>query len=239
MVTSSAGTATHGHNGYRFHVETPKVLRVAVVGGHGKVALLLAPALVAAGDEVTAIYRNPAHTADVEATGAHGLVADVETLGIEELAALFAGHDAIVWSAGAGGGNPTRTYAVDRDAAIRSMDAAVRAEVRRYVMVSYFGARPDHGVPPDRGFFAYAQAKATADAYLATTALDWTILGPSGLTDDPGTGRIEVGGDSGAVSRADVAGVVAAVLRDESTVRRTIWFNNGDTPIADALRRTA
>jgi uncharacterized protein YbjT (DUF2867 family) len=214
------------------------VQRIAVIGGHGKVALLLAPLLVAAGDEVTAIYRNPSHTAEVEATGARGVVADVETLGVEEIAALLAGHDAVVWSAGAGGGNPVRTKAVDEDAAIRSMDAAVSAEVRRYVMVSYFGARLDHGTPPSSGFYAYASAKAAADEYLRGTALDWTILGPSGLTLDPPTGKIETaeqGATSGRVSRADVAAVIVAVLRDDTTIGRTIRFNNGATPIASAL----
>lgn len=214
-------------------------LRVAIIGGHGKVALRVEPLLVAAGDEVTAIYRNAGHTADVEATGAHGVVADVETMGTEELAELLAGHDAVVWSAGAGGGNPERTYAVDRDAAIRSMDAAEQAGLRRYVMVSYFGAGPDHGASPGSSFFAYAEAKAAADAYLAASGLDWTILGPSGLTLDPGTGRIETaaqGATSGQVSRDDVAAVIAAVLPEKATIHRTIEFSNGETPIAEAIR---
>jgi uncharacterized protein YbjT (DUF2867 family) len=213
--------------------------RVAVIGGHGKVALLLAPLLVARGDTVTALYRNPGHTAEVEATGARGVVTDVELLGTEQLAGLLAGHDAVVWSAGAGGGNPARTYAVDRDAAIRSMDAAVAAGTRRYLMVSYFGARPDHGVPPDHGFFPYAQAKAAADTHLAASTLDWTILAPSGLTDDRPTGHIETaaaGATAGTVTRADVAAVIAAALHDATTIGRTIAFNNGPTAIAEALR---
>src|SRR5690554_304023 len=90
-------------------------------------------------------------------------------------AAAIEGHDALVWSAGAGGGNPTRTYAVDRDAAIRSMDAAARAGVERYVMVSYIGSSPDHGVPENDSFFAYAEAKAAADDYLRRSDLAWTI----------------------------------------------------------------
>jgi uncharacterized protein YbjT (DUF2867 family) len=212
--------------------------RIVVIGGHGKVALLLAPLLVADGDEVTAVHRNPAHTPDISRLGARSVVADLETLGVEEIAALLAGHDAVVWSAGAGGGNPARTRAVDRDAAIRSMDAAVEAGVRRYVMVSYFGARLDHGTPSVSGFYAYAEAKAAADEYLRGTALDWTILGPSGLTLDPPSGKIETaeqGATSGRVSRADVAAVIVAVLRDDATIGRTIRFNNGSTPIADAI----
>jgi uncharacterized protein YbjT (DUF2867 family) len=211
--------------------------RIAIIGGHGKVALLLAPLLVGRGDDVTSIIRNPAHAADVEATGATAVVADVEHLGTEALAELLAGHDAVVWSAGAGGGNPSRTRAVDRDAAIRSMDAAATAGVPRYVMVSYLGARTDHGVPEDNPFFHYAEAKAAADEHLRATNLDWTILGPSSLTAEPGTGRITLADhtESGSVSREDVAAVVAAALREPRTVREFVGFNQGGTPIAEAL----
>jgi uncharacterized protein YbjT (DUF2867 family) len=212
-------------------------MRVAVVGGHGKVALHLARLLGAGGYQVTAIVRNPAHTADVAATGATPVVADVEQLTVDELAAHLAGHDAVVWSAGAGGGDPARTYAVDRDAAIRSMAAAGAAGAGRYVMVSYLGARPDHGVPPDSGFFPYAEAKAAADAALQATDLAWTILQPSRLTDEPATGRIEVGADlrPGEVPREDVAAVAAGVLARPSTARTVIAFNTGSAPIADVL----
>ena len=97
--------------------------RILIIGGHGKVALLLAPLLVSRGDDVSSVIRNADHGADVSATGATPVVADVEALSLDELAALSTGYDAVVWSAGAGGGSPARTYAVDRDAAIRSMDA--------------------------------------------------------------------------------------------------------------------
>ncbi|MGW0173409.1 SDR family oxidoreductase [Rhodococcus sp. NPDC003322] len=213
--------------------------RVVVIGGHGKVALHLERMLAARGDTVTALIRNPEHAADVEATGARPVVADVENMSTEQIAEVLRGHDAVVWSAGAGGGSPARTYAVDRDAAIRSMDAAAAAGVRRYVMVSYLGSRPDHGVPEDNSFFAYAEAKAAADEYLRATDLDWTVLGPGTLTLDPGTGLVEVSPTPAAksVPREDVAAVVAATLADPTTVRRTIPFNSGQTPIAEALTR--
>jgi uncharacterized protein YbjT (DUF2867 family) len=212
--------------------------RIVIVGGHGKVALHLARILTDRGDQVTSVFRNPDHAADISATGARPVVADIETLDTDALAELLAGYDAVVFSAGAGGGNPDRTYAVDRDAAIRVIDAAGQTGVRRFVMVSYFGAGPNHGVPKDNSFFPYAEAKAAADAHLRASDLDWTVLGPGRLTLEPATGRIAVGGqgaEKGDVSREDVALVAAAVLHDDSTVRRTIEFNNGDLPIADAL----
>ncbi|WP_218683234.1 NAD(P)H-binding protein, partial [Microbacterium sp. BF1] len=88
--------------------------RIIVFGGHGRIALLLAPLLVARGDEVTGVIRNPDHSSDVEAGGAKALVADVESMDVEALAEIIRGHDAVVWSAGAGGGSAERTYAVDR-----------------------------------------------------------------------------------------------------------------------------
>ncbi len=181
------------------------------------------------------MFRNPGHTDEVAATGAKPVTADIEQLDTEALADLLAGHDAVVFSAGAGGGDPARTYAVDRDAAIRVIDAAARANVKRFVMVSYFGAGPNHGVSPEDSFFAYAEAKAAADAHLRATDLDWTVLGPGRLTLDSGTGHIEVDKAKGEVSRADVAAVVAAALQDDSTIGRTINFNNGEVPIAEAL----
>ena len=210
--------------------------RIVIIGGHGRVALLLAPLLVARGDEVTAVIRNPEHTAEVAATGAAVVVADLVNLDLAGIAAVLADHDAVVWSAGAGGGSPQRTYAVDRDAAILSIDAADEAGVDRYVMVSYFGAGSDHGVPAGDAFFAYAESKAAADAHLRDSSLAWTILGPSTLTFEPPTGRIDVDAElSGTVPRADVAAVIAAVLDDPGTVGRSIRFNTGDVPIVAAI----
>lgn len=210
--------------------------RVLIIGGHGKIALRLAPLLVERGDVVTSVIRNPDHADEVAATGAIPLVADVEHLDTAALGDVVQGQDAIVWSAGAGGGNPERTYAVDRDAAIRSMDAAKAEGVARYVMVSYLGAGTGHGVPEDSSFFPYAEAKTAADEHLRTSDLAYTILQPGPLTLDEPTGLIEVADPGeGRVSRADVAAVAAAVLADDSTVGRTIAFGNGRTPIAEAV----
>jgi len=214
--------------------------RIAIIGGHGKVALQLARLLSQDGTQVTALIRNPDHRDDVTAAGATPLVLDVEKSTTTELGDALTGHDAVVWSAGAGGGSAERTYAVDRDAAIRSMDAAAKAGVRRYVMVSYLGAGPDHGVPADNSFHAYAEAKAAADSYLRGSGLEWTILGPGTLTDGPGNGLInvdpaETSGGTG-TARANVALVAAAVLGLPQTTGRTIEFRDGTLPLAAALQ---
>ncbi|KFF59014.1 NAD-dependent dehydratase [Cryobacterium sp. MLB-32] len=211
--------------------------QIAIIGGHGKVALHLAKILTGTGHTVTSFIRNPDHAADVTASGATPLLADVETLAAEELADKLTGFDALVWSAGAGGGGAERTYAVDRDAAIRSMDAAHQSGVKRYVMVSYKGSRADHGASSEDPMFAYYEAKAAADDYLRAKDLAWTILGPSSLNLDSATGKIEVGADvpAGETSRENVALVVAAVLENPATVGRFIEFNDGETPIESAI----
>jgi nucleoside-diphosphate-sugar epimerase len=217
--------------------------RITIIGGHGKVALQLARILSDEGHTVTSLIRNPDHAADVTASGAAPVILDVEQSTTAEIAAALGGSDAVVWSAGAGGGNPARTYAVDRDAAIRSMDAAAQAGIKRYVMVSYFGAGPGHGIPEDHSFFPYADAKAAADEYLRGTTLDWTILGPGTLTNDPATGLIDVDpadpSTGTGTSRANTALVAAAVLELPETIRRTIRFRDGASEAVAALTADA
>lgn len=194
--------------------------------------------LVQQGHEVTSWIRSSAQAFYVRETGAKPIMVSVEPLAAKTMAVLLRGEDAVVWSAGAGGGNPRRTKAVDEEAAIRSMDAARIAGVSRYLMMSWFYDRvAGHGVSPEVPFYHYAEAKAAADAYLQGTDLDWTILGPSSLTEEPGRGLIEIGAEHSNVSRDDVAQVAAEVLARPETTRKIINFNNGSTPIAEALGR--
>ena len=219
---------------------------VTLIGGHGKVALLAAPLLVEAGHQVRSVIRKPEQADDVTATGATPVVADVEQLDVAALADLVAGSDVVVWSAGAGGGSQARTWAVDRDAAIRTMDAAQQAGVRRFVMVSFFGSHLEEGeypgVDPEEPMYAYFNAKGQADEHLRDSTLDWTVLGPSTLTLDEPTQRITVSPDGvtradqvPSTSRANVAAVIAAVVDEPATSRRTLNFHDGDVPIAEAI----
>lgn len=211
---------------------------VIVIGAHGKVALLAAPRLVAAGHTVTGVIRKAEQADDITAAGATPEVADVESASTDEIADLLRGHDVVVWSAGAGGGSPERTYALDRDAAKRTVDAAAQAGVGRFVMVSYFGAGPDHGVDPETDFYAYAQSKTEADAHLAASDLAWTILRPSGLTEEDRSGGVETGPgvEGGQVARSTVADVIAAVVdAPERSAGLTLEFNDGDQPISEVL----
>jgi uncharacterized protein YbjT (DUF2867 family) len=210
------------------------VSTIVIAGGHGKIALRLARLLSARGDAVRSLIRNPGHAAGVHATGAEPLVADMEEL--DSLAEFVEGADAVVFAAGAGpGSGPERKRTVDLGAAVKLLEAAEATGARRYLMVSSIGAGdPGSGAEAMR---PYLEAKAEADAALSASDLDWTIVRPGGLTDEPGTGLVAVGSleAGGWVTRDDVAAVLAACLDEPRTVRKTFALLQGETPIAEAL----
>jgi uncharacterized protein YbjT (DUF2867 family) len=209
---------------------------VAIAGGHGKVARRLARVLVARGDRVRGLIRNPEHAADLRADGSEPVLCDIEAAGVEEIAAAIAGADAVVFAAGAGpGSGAERKLNLDRDGAVKLIEAARSAGAERYAMVSSVGAES----PPagDDVFSVYLRAKAEADRALAESDRAWTIVRPGRLTDDPGTGRVWIGGEPfrGEVPRDDVAAVLAAVVHEPRAEGRILYLSAGDEPIERAL----
>lgn len=214
-------------------------MRVVIAGGHGQIALRLTRLLADRGDTVTGVVRNPDHVEDVRAAGGDGIVLDLERAIVDEVAAAVTGADAVVFAAGAGpGSGAPRKDTVDRAAAVLFADAAEAAGVRRFLQVSGMGLDRADKPGTDEVFAAYLRAKAAAEADLTVRAgLDWTILRPGRLTDDPGTGTVTLAEQvpPGAVSRDDVAAVLVALLDRPGTAGRVYELVGGDTPIAAAL----
>ena len=213
-------------------------MRIVIAGGHGQIALLLSRRLTDRGDSVVGLIRAPAHAAEVVAAGAEPVTADLEEIDAATLAGHLTGADAVVFAAGAGpDSGAARKDTVDRDAAALLADAATRAGVRRHLQVSAMGV--DDAPAGDEVFAIYLRAKAAAEQDLRGRDLDWTILRPGGLTDDPATGtvRLEPHVDSGQVPRDDVAAVLVALLDEPATAGTTLELVGGDTPIADAVAR--
>jgi uncharacterized protein YbjT (DUF2867 family) len=209
---------------------------VVIAGAHGKIARRLAALLVARGDRVRGLIRNPDHASDLRADGSEPVVCDLEVAGIEEVSTAIEGADAVVFAAGAGpGSGAQRKLTVDRDGAIKLLEAARRAEVEGYVIVSSIGAES----PPDGDdvFSVYLRAKAQADAALAASDRAWTIVRPGSLTDEAGTGGVRLTAEPvrGEVSRDDVATTLAAILHEPRSVRHTLYVMAGDDPIEQAL----
>jgi nucleoside-diphosphate-sugar epimerase len=194
--------------------------------------------LVAGGDDVVGLIRNPDHAEDVRQQGASPMVCDLERATVEEIAAVIEGAGAVVFAAGAGpGSGAARKLTMDRDGAIKLLDAASATRSERYLIVSSVGAEN----PPDGDdvFSVYLQAKAAADDAVMASDRDWTILRPGRLTDDEGTGavRIEAFPFRGQVPRDDVAAVLARLLADPRASRRLLYVNGGEEPIEQALEK--
>jgi uncharacterized protein YbjT (DUF2867 family) len=214
-------------------------MNVVIAGGHGQIALRLARLLAARGDTALSLIRNPDHAADVRSAGAGPIVLDLESAQPAQVADQLTGADAVVFAAGAGpGSGAARKDTVDRAASVLLADAAEQAGVRRFVQISSMGA----GAPPAPGtddvWAAYIQAKTEAEEDLRARDLDWLVLRPGRLTNDPGTGLVTLAEPTvghSAVTRDDTAAVILALLDTPAVNRRTLELIGGDTPIKDAV----
>jgi len=212
-------------------------MEVLIAGGHGQIALALERLLAERGDTARGLIRNPDHADDLRAAGAEPFLCDLEDASAAQIAEVVTGADAIVFAAGAGpGSGPERKDSLDYGGAAKLIEAARMAGVSRYVMVSAMGAAdPPEG---DDTFQVYLRAKARADDELRGSGLEYTVVRPGMLTDDPPTGRVSIAErlERGAIPRADVAAVLLAVLDDDATIGRTFDLVGGEDEIAAALR---
>ena len=210
---------------------------VAVAGGHGKVALRLLRILSERGDRALGLIRNPDQASDLEAVGATPAGADLENLDPDPVATVISGCDAVVFAAGAGpGSGPARKRTVDYGGAVKLIDACKSAGIRRYLMVSAMGVRDPAARGPEMR--PYYEAKLEADQALAASGLDYTIVRPGRLTDDPGTGLIQAAEQLeriGAIPRDDVAATLAGCLDADNTIGKSFDLLGGETAIPEAL----
>lgn len=211
-------------------------MRIFVIGAAGGIGRRLAALLTAGGDEVTGMHRAPEQAAAVRDTGATPVAGDLVADAPGDLAARLAGHDAVVFSAGAHGTGADRTTAIDGEGLVKAATAAAAAGVARFLLVSAF-PEAGRGREPSAGFEHYMRVKKTADAHLVTTGLDWVVLRPGTLTDEPGTGRVAAGLalEYGTVPRDDVAAVLAALLHTPAVRREIVELTAGATPVAEAV----
>jgi uncharacterized protein YbjT (DUF2867 family) len=208
---------------------------IAIAGGHGKIALIMGRLLAERGDTVRGLIRNPDQADDLRAVGIEPVVCDLESG--SDVASAVRGADAVVFAAGAGpGSGDARKKTVDRDGAVKLVEAAKADGISRYLIVSSMGADkpPTDGA---EGFGAYLQAKFEADEAVRASGLDYTVVRPGGLTDDPGTGLVTIAEhtERGQIPRADVAAVFVACLDTPSTIGQSFDLISGTTPIPDAL----
>ncbi|SFG14481.1 Uncharacterized conserved protein YbjT, contains NAD(P)-binding and DUF2867 domains [Halopelagius inordinatus] len=204
---------------------------VLVAGSHGQVGQHVTRILAESDYDVGGMVRDESQTEDIDALGAEPVVADLT----EDVAHAVEGADAVVFAAGSGGED---VWGVDRDGAKNLVDAAEDEGATRFVMLSSINAdRPESSPEALR---EYLRAKAEADDYLRESDLTYTVVRPGPLTNEEGTGRVEIGAeidrDSAEIPREDVARTLVAALTAEPTHGKTFELGSGDTPIEKAVQ---
>jgi nucleoside-diphosphate-sugar epimerase len=211
---------------------------VVVAGGHGKIGLRLLRLLASGGHRARGIVRKPEQEADVRDAGAEAIVLDLENAEPEQVARAIEGADAAVFAAGAGpGSGPERKWTVDYGAAAKLIEACKQDGITRYAIVSSVGADDPEATGAEGDYLVYFQAKQKADEELMASGLDYTVVRPHGLTNERGTGRVQIGQklDRGRVSRDDVAAVLLACLEHDNTIKKAFELTSGDAPVDDAV----
>ena len=209
---------------------------VLIVGANGKTGRLIIPLLLAAGHRPRAMIRAESQSEDMLALGAEPIVGDLET----PLAEVVRGQTAVIFAAGSGSNTgPEKTVDVDQVGAMALIDACVAENCRRFVMLSAMATGAPERAP--QKLHHYLISKTIADAHLAASTLDATIVRPGYLSNDAATGRIRIGenlgqiADGGPIGRADTAHILAACLDHPNTIGACFEALAGDTPIEDAL----
>ena len=219
-------------------------MRIVIAGAHGRIARELGRLLATDGHDVAGLIRNPDQAVDLENDGVAPVVLDLENSTLEDVVQVLTGADAAVFAAGAGpGSGAARKDTVDRAAAVLLAEAAEQAGAGRFLQVSSGGldAVRDGNRPADLDevMYAYLLAKLAAEEDLmARSSLDWTIVRPGILTNDAPTGLVQLAPDvrRDTVPRADVAAVLAELLRTGNGIHQAVGLISGPTPVADAVQ---
>jgi len=209
-------------------------MNISIVGAHGKIAMLLHPLLIKRGHSVRGIIRKKDQAESMRELGVEPVVCDIEQA--TDISEAVGKADAVVFAAGAGAGSGAACkWTVDRDGAVKLIDAAKKNGIDRYVMISAMGVDEPRG---NEVFQTYLRAKAEADKALHMSGLDYTIIKPGRLTDEPGTGKVALAPDlpSDDIPREDVAAVLAEILETPGTSGHQFDLTSGVTPIREAVK---
>ncbi|QTN00163.1 NAD(P)H-binding protein [Sediminibacillus dalangtanensis] len=215
-----------------------KKLKVLVVGANGKIGKHLVTIMQHKESlEAKAMIRKQEQAAFFEKLNAETALVDLEQ-DIETIAKAAEGVDAVVFTAGSGPHTgKDKTIMVDLDGAVKTIEAAKAAGVKRFIMISSFDTRREAIQEAPSSFAPYVAAKHYADEWLKRTDLDYTIIHPGALTNEKGTGKVKaaIELERGEVPREDIASVIAASLENDSTIGKEFQVVTGTTPIKEAI----
>ncbi len=182
--------------------------------------------------EPIAMVRKESQEAAFKAQQITTVLGDLE----QDVSHTVSGIDKVVFAAGSGG---KKVEAIDRDGAIKMIDAAQKEGIKKLVMLSSMGA--ENPEEADQ-LVAYLKAKHEADEHLKASSVPYAIVRPGTLTNDKGVGTIEIAKSlqhSGSISRDDVAQVLTRSLHDDAAVGQRFEIITGDQLIGEAISSIA
>lgn len=217
-------------------------MKVLIVGAHGQIGQSIGATLAVEGNEVVGLIRKEEQKAALEVAGVHPAMLDITKASPEELAVLLHDVDATVFAAGAGPGSTAQAKIdVDQNGAVLLANAMELAHIRRTVQISSMGvevvSESNKPAGMDEVFYRYLLAKANAEEDLRRRDLDWTIVRPGALTNQPAADRVSLQPhtERGSIPRTDVAAVVVELLKTGAAVQQTLELVQGTESIAEAV----
>lgn len=208
-------------------------MKITIAGANGSIATLLHPLLIDKGHSVTGLIRNSEQAEDLKKAGVEPVICDLEKE--DDISDATGNADVVIFAAGAGpGSGAARKWTVDRDGALKLIDAAKQNGINRYIMISAMGLDTPRG---NEVFQVYQKAKAEADEALENSGLDYVIVKPGRLTDEPAVGKIQIGKnlDSGSVTRSDVASVISKLVDSPEIKNVSFDLLEGDREIDEVI----
>lgn len=214
-------------------------MKVLVVGANGQIGKQLVGFIQGTeGMKAKAMIRKEEQAAYFEESGAETVLVNLQGE-TDAIAKAAEGVDAIVFTAGSGPHTgPDKTILIDLDGAVKTIEAAKSAGVKRFVMISSFDTSREAIQSAPSSFAPYVVAKHYADDWLRRSDLDYTIIHPGKLTNEKGTGQVKAAPevDRDEIPREDVARVILATLENETSIGKEFQVVKGSTAIEEVIR---
>ncbi|MEK4304228.1 MULTISPECIES: SDR family oxidoreductase [Oceanobacillus] len=213
-------------------------MNILVVGANGQIGKHLVKLIQDNGDQARAMIRKEEQANYFKDLGAETAIVNLEDE-VDAIANAAEGVDAVVFTAGSGPKTgKDKTLMIDLDGAVKTIQAAEQANVKRFVMISSFDTNREAIQSAPESFAPYVVAKHYADEWLLNSDLDYTIIHPGLLTNEPGTNQVNLGAnvERGEVPREDIAKVIYTSLKNDTTIGKRFRAVGGQTAVEEAIQ---
>ncbi|MFC4559912.1 SDR family oxidoreductase [Virgibacillus kekensis] len=207
-------------------------MRVLVIGANGSVGKHTVEKLKESEHDPVAMVRKTEQVPYFEQKGIETVLADLE----KDFERAYHNVDAVIFAAGSGPHTGAdKTVLIDQEGAIEAVDIAKRFGVKKFIMLSSIGADKPKEAEQIK---YYLYAKHRADEHLKQSGLTYSILRPGILTNDPGTGKVELQDklpEIGKIPREDVAALLVQLLTEHKADNKIFEAIEGSTDISKVL----